>query len=193
MVAKKPIGKKSGKKSFSCYNCGKLMRKPRLYCSELCKQEAKAIRYARGCKKDGRIKKADVKEAIEIRLAHILSGGYSSKERYLSPWVRAKVIMRDDGLCQICRKPGNEIDHIDGSSSNLNNLQLLCRACHIKKTKLHMKELTPESEGYEEKNQKIIEIMNRIESKVPLKICDDEGNWKNLWKELYLERKNSHA
>jgi 5-methylcytosine-specific restriction endonuclease McrA len=185
--------KKSSRKSCNCYNCGRLMRKPRLYCTELCKQEAKAVRYARGCKKDGRIRRADIKDAIQIRLAHILSGGYSTKKRYLSPIVRAKVISRDNGLCQQCGNPGNEIDHINGHSSNLKNLQLLCRDCHIKKTKSHLKELTPETPGFEEKNQKIIEIMNRIESKVPLKICDDDENWEKIWRGLYLKRKKQAA
>lgn len=61
-------------------------------------------------------------------------------------WLRTRkqVIARDGGLCQMCGKPVTmeagdaHIDHIvpkrDGGTDALENLQLLHRACHSKKT-----------------------------------------------------------
>jgi len=57
--------------------------------------------------------------------------------------LRALVIARDKGLCQMCRgegmiRAGNECDHItprsQGGTDDLDNLQLLCRAHHASKT-----------------------------------------------------------
>jgi len=187
------ITKKITRKSFECYNCGKRFRKPRLFCSDLCRQEAKLVRYVRSCQKDGRINQEDVIEAIQIKFAHILSGGYPAKNRYLSQSIRTRVIEQAKGLCQLCGEQGTEIDHIDGDSNDLDNLQLLCHKCHLKKTKSHLKELTSASPGYEEKIKKQNDLIERIESIFPLKICDDEIKWQKEWKSLYIERKNIYS
>jgi 5-methylcytosine-specific restriction endonuclease McrA len=84
------------------------------------------VRYHRSCKEDGRIKLPDVAEALRIRRAHILAGGYSERLRRLPDSIRKAVITRDKGKCRKCGKPGNQIDHIHGDSCDLSNLQLLC-------------------------------------------------------------------
>lgn len=54
---------------------------------------------------------------------------------------RQQVIRRDHGQCQHCTHPtpGVEVDHItpieDGGTDRLDNLQLLCHACHKAKTR----------------------------------------------------------
>ena len=50
----------------------------------------------------------------------------------------------DRGICQICGKPGNEVDHIieltpdniydEMIALNLDNLRTLCHRCHTRKT-----------------------------------------------------------
>jgi hypothetical protein len=59
-----------------CANC--LLRLPEdtdgLFCSELCSQTAKTIRYWRRITRDGRISQPDVREAIRTRIAHLLAG-----------------------------------------------------------------------------------------------------------------------
>lgn len=102
-----------------------------LYCDEWCREVAVLVRYARGVWRDPlRSDDVDVQEAIGIRVALALRGGYAALDRKLSAAVREEVIRRDGGRCQACGEPGAEIDHIDGSSSALRNLQLLCHACH---------------------------------------------------------------
>lgn len=184
---------------FPCFNCeGKITvtKHPKLFCSGKCQQEAKFIRYYRSCKNDGRINQSDVREALQIRIAHILSGGYKERARHLPLSVRLAVYKRDNRICKKCGQPGNDIDHINGDGNDLENLQVLCRNCHNEKTKLSFKEITPEIEGYTEKKVKVENLRSRTESAKPQKVCDDEKNWNanqktisaKLRKILYNER-----
>jgi hypothetical protein len=82
---------------FICFNCGEkllLHTFPKLYCSVGCSQEAALVRYVRRWIKDRRLKHPDVREAIEIRLAHVVAGGYQEQERLIPPDVRKAVIAR---------------------------------------------------------------------------------------------------
>src|SRR5215207_9713093 len=102
---------------FTCLNCDRpieLTCQVKLFCSELCGEEAKFVRYFRRCSHDGRIKHPDVQEAIEIRFAHIMAGGYPAQERQVPGSMRAKVIARDKGVCRQCGAAGTTLDHIDG-------------------------------------------------------------------------------
>ena len=51
------------------------------------------------------------------------------------------VLERSDGVCEAegCKKPGKEYDHITpqalGGDNSAENIQLLCRKCHVAKTK----------------------------------------------------------
>ena len=59
--------------------------------------------------------------------------------------MRARVLERDNHLCQECKRqgminPGNDIDHIKKAMDNLelfwaeDNLETLCARCHGRKT-----------------------------------------------------------
>lgn len=62
---------------------------------------------------------------------------------------REKVINRDGGICQQCKREGrtelfNVVDHIKeisdgGSLTDKDNLECLCHSCHNKKTAAHAK------------------------------------------------------
>lgn len=72
--------------------------------------------------------------------------GKSADERgYGSEWkrLRKRVIERANGICEECIAwsrvvPGTDVDHIvskaKGGTDSLDNLQLLCKHCHGKKT-----------------------------------------------------------
>lgn len=51
--------------------------------------------------------------------------------------LREIVIRRDAGICQRCGQEGSHVDHVVpralGGDDSLNNLQLLCRNCNLKK------------------------------------------------------------
>lgn len=72
--------------------------------------------------------------------------GRPLRKRSGSKWqrVRERIIRRDYGLCQECRRKGmttagKEVDHIvpdfKGGSDMDDNLELLCKKCHAEKTK----------------------------------------------------------
>ena len=176
---------------FFCLNCDQpmtLIRQVKLFCSESCADEAKLVRYARRCFSDGRINQPDVQEAIQIRIAHALSGGYGERERRVLPSARSAVIALD-GRCQKCGQPGRDIDHIDGSSNEMENLQLLCRTCHNEKTTARFVEITPEHERYAEIDAKRDSLRFRIEASEPQRPCDDEKKWLTSHRQFMTERR----
>lgn len=71
--------------------------------------------------------------------------GNRHQRGYGSAWVKLRkiIIERDKGLCQECLRvgiytQGTDVDHIipkaKGGTDDIDNLQLLCRQCHINKT-----------------------------------------------------------
>jgi 5-methylcytosine-specific restriction protein A len=48
-----------------------------------------------------------------------------------------EIVIRRDGICQMCGMDGNHVDHIVprklGGDDSLNNLQLLCEQCNLRK------------------------------------------------------------
>ena len=48
---------------------------------------------------------------------------------------RRRAVIARDKVCVICGQPGRDVDHIDrGNDHRLQNLRLLCRSCHMKRT-----------------------------------------------------------
>jgi len=177
---------------FSCFNCDeklKVKEQPKLFCSEKCEHEAAFVRYFRRYKREGKINQPDIKEALQIRIRHILGGGYKASERRLPLSTRQKVYERDNRTCQKCGQPATDIDHIRGSSSNLENLQMLCRICHNQKTTANFVQLSPEVEGDKERIAKVDALLFRAKLEIPQRICDDEEKWKSLWRGFMSERR----
>lgn len=52
--------------------------------------------------------------------------------------IRKEILIRDDYTCRECEGFGDQVDHIDGDSSNNSadgsNYQTLCHTCHSRKT-----------------------------------------------------------
>ena len=68
-----------------------------------------------------------------IRGKRLSSGNYHKWRA-----IRAKVIARDNGICQYCGEPGNEADHVvaraRGGDDSLENLVCCCRRCNNRKS-----------------------------------------------------------
>jgi 5-methylcytosine-specific restriction endonuclease McrA len=173
---------------FQCLNCDQPIKDPVLFCSEVCKQEAKFVRYVRACRRDERDQQPDIQEAIEIKLAMILGGGYPEKERHIPDSIRKAVTRHDKGRCKICGNPGDQIDHISGSSNDLKNLQLLCRDCHNQKTTADFVRITPET--HPEEWAKVEALYYRIEITEPFRLCDSEV-WENSWRSILSARRKA--
>lgn len=149
-----------------------------VYCGMQCQDEAKAVRYGRATLRQyGRQPPNDVVEALRIKIAHALGGGYDRPARRISPARRAEVWQRDDDQCVKCGAPGEEIDHIDGSSDDLANLRLLCRTCHKQITSTHMKPVTDPA-----MRRRATWLRQRVHSVDPLRPCD-AADWRRLWRE----------
>ena len=173
-----------------CLNCGKKLETPqlrrgKLYCSKLCGDTAITVRYARRTIADGRYNDPLVKIAIDVRIAMILSGGYPTQERKLPPDVRAAIFARDNHLCKICGSSATEIDHINGSSAELSNLQAICKPCNMAKALAVSKPASPEQQTIAEA------IWERINAEEPTRICDDEKDWESEWRKLASARRLS--
>ena len=178
---------------FSCVNCDRMFLvtgSAALYCSKRCQDDAKLVRYVRACRSDGRILDQPVRDAIQIKFAFAFSedGFYDANARRLPLILRRKVIERDNGLCVKCGTDGTEIDHIDGSQSDLENLQLLCRNCHGNKTRLRLTEISPDNPRFIEIQARKTELVSRIESVVPKRPCDDEQNWHATYRRIMAEQ-----
>src|SRR5260370_20527736 len=83
-----------------CQNCDQELPQERalrgtLFCSEKCQQTAEIVRYGRRTLRDGRYKRDPlVRQAIDIRIAIILGGGYPKKARTLSHEQRDAIFTR---------------------------------------------------------------------------------------------------
>ncbi len=173
---------------FPCLNCDELIPRAVLFCSDCCQQEASYVRYSRACIADGRIEREDVQEALRIKLALILGGGYPISLRRVSDDIRSAVIERDQGQCRKCGGPANQIDHICGSENTLDNLQLLCLKCHNEKTTAGFTRITPET--HPEEWKKAQSLRARVRTPKPTRLCDD-SDWKNLWQVIQKARRDA--
>ena len=146
------------------------------------------MRYVRRCIADGRIEDPEVREAITIRLAHIASGGYDRKARRLAKATRVETISRSGGLCVTCGAPGEEIDHVDGPSPDEQNLQLLCRTCHTRKTMASIRPVTAESVEYENVKALYERFWTSVEAKRPTRPCHNQVTWSKQWRTVLKAR-----
>lgn len=168
-----------------CANCDTTLdvRIEGLFCSELCRQTADLVRYARRKVQQGQVDDPDIAWALQIRMALLLGGGYPGPERRLSRATRDAVIERDQ-VCTSCGAPGVEIDHIEGSSDDLSNLQLLCTECHRAKTRAMLVTAPPEKQ---EEARALWAL--RVLPPTATRLCDDTERWPSEWRLLKARRR----
>jgi hypothetical protein len=168
-----------------CANCLELLPEDvdTLFCSPVCSDIAGDVRYFRRVVRDG-VLRSDVHQAVHTRIAWLLIGGYGAMDRTLDAATRAAVKQRDGGLCRKCGKPGDEIDHIAGSSPDLENLQLLCKECHREKTATHMRPANREQTA-------LVDALfqSRVLPDKPKLLADDESEWESVWRGLKKARR----
>lgn len=170
---------------FPCPNCDSPVPDASLFCTELCGDEASFVRYYRARIADDTLWKPDIREAIQIKRAHILSGGYNAQARQVPDAMRQCVIERDGGKCRSCGDAGSEIDHIKGDRSILENLQLLCADCHRQKTMRNVVRISPDE--HPELWAKAAALDERAMADQPSRLCD-HSDWKGLWRSIRSAR-----
>ena len=170
-----------------CVECGTdivLGRYARLYCSEGCRQTLKLIHYGRAVVADGRIERdPTIAEAIQMRIAQILAGGYHERLRRVTPALRAQIFERDGGKCVLCGAPATQIDHIAGDANTPENLRSACGSCNLGMAQAR---LVPASAR---EAAKADDLVQRIFAPAPLFPRDDETAWATTYSRLMAERR----
>lgn len=168
-----------------------------LYCSQGCRQAAELVRYVRSATADGRIAQADVREAVQMRMAMVLAGGYPEAERRVSAALRRAVFERAGGKCEEC---GRDLDfdgssddpdavatiqHKAGNSNDVENLAAFCRRCNNADAQAKFVPVQPGSP------QALLaqELRIRWTAPKPLRACDDHETWGSVWRRYNREAK----
>lgn len=125
---------------------------------------------------------------IQIRRAHILSGGYDADTRHVPDAMRQSVIERDGGKCRSCGGAGSEIDHITGDESIPENLQLLCAECHRQKTMRNFERLS--ADEHPTLWAKAAMLDERALRDEPSRLCD-HPDWRNLYQSIRSARRRA--
>jgi 5-methylcytosine-specific restriction endonuclease McrA len=145
------------------------------------------VRYARAVLRDERIQQRDVQEAVRIRIASVLGGGYPAGERRLPEDQRQAIFVRDGGRCRLCGAEATEIDHVgapvDRDINHPDNLQALCSSCHRKKTLAMHRPLRTEEE-----RERAAALKTRIAAQLPLRPCD-VPDWADRWRSVAAQRR----
>jgi hypothetical protein len=174
--------------AIPCANCTATCLGRGPFCGPYCKALAEFVRLCRRWfREPARQADPQYPYALQVRLAFLHSAYrghgrvYDEHARHLTPAQKAAIRKRDNGLCVQCGRPGAEIDHIDGSSDDLANLQLLCLDCHDAKTRQAMTMITDPAE-----RAAIValhaELADRIDSPKPRRACDNEQAWAKAWR-----------
>lgn len=158
-----------------------------LWCSTWCTDINQRVRYWRRVTRDGRIADPLIQEQVAMDLTFLLIGGYRALGRRPNAATRKLVVQRDKGRCRNCGESGTELDHVDGSSDAPENLQLLCKECHRRKTREALASMPP---APDEARALIYALQfTRVEPDEPMLLADDETQWEDTWKRLKAERK----
>jgi 5-methylcytosine-specific restriction endonuclease McrA len=173
---------------YTCANCALVFRARQSgpaepYCSLRCKDEAKAVRYARARLAEyGTCRVAelpeDIQDAIQMKIAHALAGGYDEQARRLAPALRQAIFDRDGSRCVICGAPGTEIDHAHGPSAEPENLRVLCPDCHKAVTRNRFVRVEDGSREARKSRQ----LWLRTLAPHPIRPCDVD-DWASIWRE----------
>ena len=181
---------------FPCVCCGSTIpwdRKRKVFCSDLCKEESKHVRYFRSCLSKGIQDRPDIKLVWRQRLAHLNSGGYIALGRRISNETRAKIREKFQNLCAHCNVEtvNGEIDHISGSGDEISNLQLLCWDCHMEKSQTNLREVAIDDPRALEISEYNRAFFSRVHAKNP-RICDDHVTWKIDVMDLIKKRREEY-
>lgn len=160
-----------------CPNCLKRHSRTKIYCCDQCEDEAQVVRLVRNAIADGRIENAESQVGIGQKLLQIIQGGYPT-ERILRPALRRQIFDRDGRVCRICGKPGDQIDHISGSSNDPTNLRVVCGPCNRLRVTHSMVPMSIESADF------VGSILDRLAVRIaapePLQ-TSDRPEWTRTW------------
>jgi hypothetical protein len=172
----------------SCVNCEKSHTNRSVFCGDECKHIAECIRlFRKWCTNSQKQTDPYYPEVFLIRLAKLASARVNSEQietlyqsNRIPDHIRKQVWERDKGICVECGKPGKEIDHIIGPSFDINNLRLTCHMHNMDKA---LDRIRPAG-NFEQIiiAALMVDIKNRVDSEMPIRICDNEQMWAKVWR-----------
>jgi hypothetical protein len=165
------------KAALQCINCDADIDRAAEFCDQFCQQEAKKVRYVRKAIVDGRIVQPDIQMAIGINLWMLTGDGYPDTERSLSQKQRDQIFERDNHTCRLCGKPADQIDHMNGNSSDPDDLRAVCGECNRKESLKNSQPTTPQQQEY--LNEMFNDLAARVAASFPILLCDDYEHWRN--------------
>jgi hypothetical protein len=164
-----------------------------LFCSPLWREIAKHVRWARRKVADDTIDRPDIAEALQTRVALMLSGGYPEQARRVRPEVREQLRVRSGGCCEQCGQKfligaGAEdrrftVHHVRGSSNDLANLRAYCSRCNTADVQSRMRPVTDA-----DTRRRARAFERRYLAKRPMRACDDEQRWPKAWRTIGKRR-----
>lgn len=174
---------------YPCANCGQDSdKKP--YCSPDCKMVADNVRMMREwVRSPDKQADPDYDDAFVPRIGKLnsvaLGWGYGVHQPVTGK-LRDFIMERDGYKCQIgiagvCISEASQIDHIAGPSMEPSNLQASCRPCNMNKV---VDSIGTDSTDVEHQIMREFQkvLAERIESEIPTRACDDEQNWRFIWR-----------
>ena len=166
-----------------------------LFCSEICSEFARAVRYHRRVLADGRIGQPDVQAAVSVRMAYALWGEAPAKP--LMAMTRAALFAAKGDRCLSCRAPATDVDHVVSAASgdnSLANLQPLCHSCHLEKTlSSPVPWDTSSGDAIARHERREATYWARVRAQPSLRVCDDERTWPFGWRTALSTRVAARA
>ena len=183
----KAIGSLASPQVVHCIECGApivLKGRAKRYCSRVCRQKLKLVHYGRGAVAEGRYEQdPTIEDAIQMRMAQALGGGYHEVERRVPPALRAQILERDGGKCVRCGAPATQIVHIAGDANTYENLRAVCGPCYLGMAQERLIPAPPEDVDV------VIQFLDRIFDTAPRFPRDDITSWPATYARLVDERR----
>lgn len=122
-----------------CPVCGeRLPAGRRAYCSDRCRQQAKADRYEQSLiRRYGSVEAAPPDRQAALSLKRMgASIGYNWRTWSVEPEERKERLeRRSGGVCERCRRrKATDVHHLRRPARSIRDLQHLCRRCHMEVT-----------------------------------------------------------
>jgi len=181
-----------------CASCGDAHSGRGPFCTDYCRAVAEFVRLCRRWFRDpARQADTDYLFVLQVRLAALHAGylgraGDGAPPRRLTAAEKTAVRERDQGRCAQCGRRGGEVNRIDGPSSELANLQLLCTDCRRARTREALTQIADPADRAA--LAELHELLRRrIDAVLPELACDNEQTWGASWRRWPRLPDSAHA
>lgn len=157
----------------TCPNCGATTDSTRSpYCGDECREISGFVRQVRAGLAEETIFNQDRQVAFGQILWYLLGGGRPLRRHITPERAKLQVLKRENNICQGCGGEATTIDHLGTGCNRPINLRAVCEAC------CRDREFgTPEVVQRPSYAALQRELLARIGSGEPQRLCDDATTW----------------